>query len=123
VKTPTGFECTDEDMSAGGHILPRDPRAVHVPTKAERKLLDRLVKAVRALEALGWRDSMYAPKGEPLLLIEARSTGIHEGHYDDIGFWIYDGDTWPSRPILFKPKPASNGGGAEVSQLESRERK
>lgn len=35
-------------------------------------------------------------------MIEAGSSGIHIGHRDDHGFWICDGDIWPSRPVLFR---------------------
>lgn len=52
------------------------------------------------LKDFGWRDPVYAPKHAPLDLIEAGSTGIHHGYRDDIGFWIQDDDTWPSRPTL-----------------------
>lgn len=55
------------------------------------------------LRKLGWREAIYAPRDQsPLLLIEAGSTGIHHGYRDDYGFWIAEGDTYPSNPILFK---------------------
>ena len=59
---------------------------------------------------LGWRDASYAPAdSSPLHLIEAGSTGIHDGYRDaERRFWITgDGDLWPSRPILFRPTTPS----------------
>lgn len=103
------FACTEEDMREGGFgPLPRDPRAFHKPSEAEREHLVAMFRGFDALQNLGWREASYAPRdGSPLLLIEAGSTGIHEGHRDGEGrFWAYDGDTWPSRPILWKPLEA-----------------
>jgi len=105
MKTKDGFVCTNEDLSYGGYILPRDQKLHHEPTDAERQAMTNIARAIRALERLGWRAPMYAPKDQSLLLIEARSTGLHEGYRDEISFWICDGDTWPSEPILWKPKP------------------
>ena len=64
------------------------------------------------LRKLGWRDTIYAPRdGSPLLLIEAGSTGIHQGYRDEHGFWVIDEDTYPSHPILFKVAIAALGNG------------
>jgi len=81
--------------------------------EARAKALPDEVAAVRAiwegyqrLQELGWREARYAPNDHsPLRLIEAGSTGIFTGYRDDIGFWVEDGDTWPSRPILWRPAP------------------
>jgi hypothetical protein len=101
--------CTESDICVGGYgPLPRDRNAFHEAKPDEKPHLDAIFHAWRALQELGWRDAIYAPRdSSPLLLIEAGSTGVHEGYRDDIGFWIYDGDTWPSRPILFKPLDAA----------------
>ncbi len=69
---------------------------------AVRKMTD----AFHRLQSLGWRESQYAPKGKDLHLIEAGSSGIHEGYRDEHGLWIVDGDCWPSRAILFRLAPA-----------------
>ena len=104
-KTQDGFECTEDDLCAGGYVLPRDPTKRHEPTAAECEYLVGIVRGVAALKKLGWRHIMYAPKDRsPMLLIEPGSTGIHEGYRDEISFWICDGDVWPSDPILWKPK-------------------
>lgn len=106
----TGFACGD-----GGCLPLSEEQATAIWDLAMRQKSDRAERmpdtesAVRAmcdatnrLRELGWRDAMYAPKDRPLLLIEAGSSGIHHGYRDDIGFWIEDGDTWPSRPVLFR---------------------
>jgi hypothetical protein len=87
--------CTESDICVGGYgPLPRDRNAFHEAKPDEKPHLDAIFHAWRALQELGWRDAIYAPRdSSPLLLIEAGSTGVHEGYRDDIGFWIYDGDT------------------------------
>ena len=105
-RTPDGaaFVCTDEDMSYGGGPLPRDPRANHSATDEEKEELVKLFRAYQALKKLGWNESMYAPRdGTPFLAIEPGSTGVHEAVRDEHGFWIYDGDMWPSHPLLWRP--------------------
>lgn len=57
------------------------------------------------LKEMGWQDPLYAPKNQPIQMLEAGSTGIHNGYRDEIGFWITDDDTWPSRPVLWRPMP------------------
>lgn len=66
--------------------------------------LFQMQSSYQKLKALGWSNSIYAPKdGSEFLSIEAGSTGIHKTTRDENGsFWIHDGDTWPSRPILWK---------------------
>lgn len=59
------------------------------------------------LRRLGWKEIMYCPKdGTHFQAIEAGSTGIHDANYEgtwpDGHWWVFDGDMWPSRPILFK---------------------
>lgn len=79
----------------------------------ERELLTQMHSAYRALiDECGWSEAMYAPAGNHALeLIEVGSTGIHNGGRDkDRSFWIFDEDSWPSSPILFrdpkaKPRP------------------
>lgn len=68
----------------------------------EPTALRAMVDAYQRLKELGWRDATYAPKDEPIEMLEVGSTGIHRGYRDDIGFWIQDTDTWPSRPVLFR---------------------
>ena len=81
-------------------------READMPT--EQDAIYSLNQAVHRLKELGWRDPVYAPKdGSPLDLIEAGSTGIHQGHYEGKwptgSWWIVDGDIWPSRPVLARP--------------------
>jgi hypothetical protein len=59
------------------------------------------------LKRLGWNDISYCPKdGTWFDAIEAGSTGIHKCQYQGTwptgGWWIRDGDLWPSRPMLFR---------------------
>lgn len=83
-------------------------RAEDMP--AEQDALRVMCDAYRRLEQLGWRNAVYCPKdGSIFDAIEAGSTGIHDCFY--MGEWpsgswkiVDEGDVWPSRPILFKPK-------------------
>ena len=78
-------------------------RETDMPT--EQDAINALNQAVKRLHELGWQDPVYAPKdGSQLDLIEPGSTGIHRGAYTgkwpNGSWWIYDGDCWPSRPVL-----------------------
>lgn len=60
------------------------------------------------LKELGWQEAEYCPKdGSEFKAIEVGSTGIHDcvylGDWPKGGWWVHDGDTYPSRPILWKP--------------------
>jgi hypothetical protein len=75
-------------------------------TAAIRHLFDAQLR----LKEFGWKDPVYAPKdGSPLDIIELGSTGIHRGHYEGEwptgSWWVFDGDTWPSRPALARAAP------------------
>jgi len=79
----------------------------------EKSALKQLNDAHQRLRELGWQEAIYCPKdGSMFSAIEAGSTGIHECNY--MGEWpngswnIYDGDVWPSRPILWRPKKESD---------------
>jgi hypothetical protein len=101
------FVCTDADMAP--YVLPRDTSLGRVPTAEEMPHVHAIADAVRALKALGWREAIYAPRDmTPIWLIEAGSIGVHEGYRDEGGFWICDGDSWPSRPVLWMPKVAAD---------------
>jgi hypothetical protein len=90
-------------------LAPKSESAPSAPAP-ERELAAGQFKANWALrEHHGFRDARYAPAdGSPLLLIEAGSSGIHDGWRDEDGFWIFDGETYPSNPCLFKPRPGSS---------------
>lgn len=90
---------TAHDLIAAADRAKTD-RATAMPT--ERDALAAMTQAHHRLTELGWRSAMYAPKDSPLLLIEPGSSGIHSGRRDAYGFWILDGDMWPSSPCLFK---------------------
>jgi len=94
--------CTEDELQP--YVLPRDPKAAHRATDEERVHLKAAFLAWKALTDLGWRDARHAPRdGSSFLVIEPGSTGVHEAYRDEHGFWIYDGDTWPSWPVLWKP--------------------
>lgn len=80
--------------------------------KGERQEIVKMFTAYVNLQGMGWRQENlpYRPKdGTVYELIEAGSTGVHEGHYKgewpNGSWWVHvAGDTLPSRPILFRPK-------------------
>ena len=85
----------------------KQKRSEDMPTESDA--LRAMFQAYQRLRELGWRDAIYCPKdGSHFNAIEAGSTGIHDCSYDGEWpkgrWWIYDGDIWPSRPILFKLK-------------------
>lgn len=72
--------------------------------------LDAMHDAYTRLKELGWREASYCPKdGTHFQVIEPGSTGIHDANYTGEwpkgSWWVYDGDVWPSRPILFRLYP------------------
>jgi hypothetical protein len=76
----------------------------------EAAALAAMQDAYTRLNELGWRDATYCPKdGTFFQAIEAGSTGIHHcnytGEWPNAHWCVYDQDTWPSRPILFKLYP------------------
>ena len=90
------------------HGLPHrgPPGEVTAAERTERALLN-LFEAYQDLKRLGWNDAIYCPKdGTWFDAIEAGSTGIHncqyQGQWPNGGWWVADGDVWPSRPILFR---------------------
>lgn len=90
-------------------------RVADMPT--EQDAINALNQAYTRLKELGWQDPVYAPKdGSQLDLIEAGSTGIHQGTYEGKwpkgAWWIYsDGDIWPSRPVLARSTRTEAGKG------------
>lgn len=75
----------------------------------EEEALRGMFKAIQALKRVGWQDIIYCPKdGTHFDAIEAGSTGIHDANYQgpwpNGHWWVYDGDIYPSRPILFRLK-------------------
>ena len=84
----------------------KDARAEAMPDEAAA--LKQLDDAHTRLKELGWSEAIYCPKdGSMFSAIEAGSTGIHtcryEGKWPDGRWWVYDGDVWPARPILWRP--------------------
>lgn len=80
-------------------------RAADMPD--EQSAINTMMEAFTRLKELGWREAIYCPKdGSMFKAIEPGSTGIHdcyyEGEWPKGSWWVVDGDTWPSRPILFR---------------------
>lgn len=85
----------------------KERRAQEMPD--EQSALKAMHDAYQRLCELGWSNAIYCPKdGSIFSAIEAGSTGVHECHYSGewpTGDWqLYDGDLWPSRPILWRPR-------------------
>lgn len=83
-------------------------RAERMPD--EQSAIRALWDAYQRLRELGWNDPVYCPKdGSHFKVIEPGSTGIHDANYNGEwpkgSWWVYDGDIWPSRPVLFKLYP------------------
>lgn len=76
----------------------------------EQSAIDGMFDAYQRLKELGWREAIYCPKdGSHFKVIEPGSTGIHDGAYWGEwpnGHWnVFDGDIWPSHPVLFRLYP------------------
>ena len=85
----------------------KEARASKMPDEAAA--LSQMFEAWLRLKELGWQEAVYCPKdGSIFSAIEAGSTGIHKcnytGEWPDGHWWLYDGDVWPSRPILWRPR-------------------
>lgn len=65
--------------------------------------MKKIHAAIEALKALGWKDARYAPRGVELEVIEVGSVGTHTAVRDELRlFWIHDGESFPSYPILYR---------------------
>lgn len=83
-------------------------RAERMPD--EQAAIRQMHDAYIRLTELGWQNAIYCPKdGSHFKVIEAGSTGIHDANYTGEwpkgSWWVYDGDVWPSRPVLFRLYP------------------
>lgn len=75
----------------------------------EKAAIEQMFEAWLRLKELGWNEAVYCPKdGSMFSVVEAGSTGIHQcnytGEWPDGKWWVYDGDVWPSRPVLWRPR-------------------
>jgi len=82
-------------------------RAAKMPT--EHDALLQMFEARQRLEEMGWKDAIYCPKdGSEFSAIESGSTGVHlctySGEWPTGSWWVHDGDSWPARPILWRPR-------------------
>lgn len=76
----------------------------------EKTALQLFFDAWLRLKDFGWSEAVYCPKdGSHFQVIEAGSTGIHDcsysGEWPKGSWWVYDGDVWPSRPVLYRLYP------------------
>jgi len=89
----------------------------------ETAALEQIRRAMERLKDLGFKDAVYCPKDGSLFdSIEAGSTGIHattyEGDWPDGKWWIYtEGDIYPSRPIMWRPKKYDNREGLSSERV------
>lgn len=53
----------------------------------------------------GWQDARHCPRdpAKAIDIIEPGSSGIHRGYRDETGFWVLDGELYPSDAILWRP--------------------
>lgn len=95
-------------------------RAADMPT--EKEALQVLGQAYERLKELGFKTAYGAENNKEYDVIEAGSTGIHtatyEGKWPTGSWWIHDGETWPSRPILYREKPSASIQKAEPKEGE-----
>lgn len=79
--------------------MPDEAAALRVMQRAHQRLKD-----------LGFYDAQHCPRdGVTRQFVEVGSSGIHEGYRDNTGVWLFDGgDLWPSRPVLYRNKPAAD---------------
>ncbi len=96
------FSCFEEEKVKRARIMPDEQSAIN-----------RMFEAFLRLQELGWKEAMYCPKdGSMFSTIEAGSTGIHKSNY--VGEWptgryyTYDGDVWPSKPVLWRKRIESD---------------
>lgn len=77
----------------------------HADIPDQATALRVMMDAWTRLKEMGWREAQYAPTDRSRLeLIEVGSTGVHRGYRDEQRrFWVIDGDTWPSSPVLWRP--------------------
>lgn len=85
----------------------QEKRAANMPT--EKDAIRAMWSAYQRLRELGWREAIYCPKdGSEFSAAEPGSTGIHlctySGEWPNGSWWIHDGDTWPARPVLWRPR-------------------
>lgn len=93
------WDAAEKAKAQRAETMPDEAAAIHV-----------MFDAWQRLKELGWNDAIYCPKdGSHFKAIEPGSTGIHdcsyEGEWPQGSWWIYDGDVWPSHPILFRLYP------------------
>ena len=67
-----------------------------------REKLAIIAKAFREIQERDrrWKEPNPTDKGYTLKIIEAGSTGVHDGFMDDFGYWVHSGETYPSWPLL-----------------------
>ncbi len=113
---PSGARVTmDDEINLMAMWAEADKRAKDWRDAGEVKLLERMNDAFEGLKACGWKEAIYCPKdGTVFLAIEAGSCGVfpcyYRGEWPKGSWWIEaHGDTWPSRPILWKPMTSPIG--------------
>lgn len=80
-------------------------RAELMPTEQDAARM--LFQAWYRLKELGWRETMYGPTNEPVLVVEPGSSGLHKAirneKWPEKTWWSCDSDMYPMNPCLFRP--------------------
>lgn len=100
---------SEEDFNALEAAIEASKAARTAKMPTETAALAQMFEAWQRLQEMGWKEAQYCPKdGSHFSAIEAGSTGIHDcnylGAWPDGAWWIYDGDMWPARPVLWRPR-------------------
>ena len=106
-------QCTQEEWDAMIAEIDAEKAARAAKMPDETAALKQMHEAWTRLKELGFGEARHAPAGETVDFIEIGSTGIHIGHRDEKSesglCWLEEaGDLWPSRPILWRKRPASD---------------
>lgn len=104
--------CLRSDVNGGKIVTKRRAKQPFpvAPSRDEhlsaiRDDLLSVFSAYQRMKTHGWTDPHpMTDKEYILLIIEAGSTGVHIGYCDgdEFGYWVCDGQNWPSRPLLVK---------------------
>lgn len=102
---------SDEQINAmlESSELEKEARAKKMPD--EVAALMQLHEAYTRLKELGWSDAIYCPKdGSMFSAVCAGSVGVHKcnytGEWPKGNWWVYDGDAYTARPILWRKRTA-----------------
>jgi hypothetical protein len=73
----------------------------HEFTREQLYLITAAVQRIQKRD-MAWRIPHVDDVKFDLLIVEATSVGVFEGYCDEVGYWAYDGETYPATPLLVK---------------------